>query len=102
MSKEYAGRQVVGMDLHRQGSVLVRMTGAPLRYSQGSPRAQASPSKSGSQPAAAGHRTGGLQKAGHRCVPPQPVIPTRLRSMRPNGGRAPLVAISGAQVSYWD
>src|SRR5215472_202823 len=26
MSEDYAGRQVVGMDLHRQRSVLVRMT----------------------------------------------------------------------------
>ena len=26
MSEEYAGRQVVGMDLHRRRSVLVRMT----------------------------------------------------------------------------
>ena len=26
MSEEYAGRQVVGMDLHRHRSVLVRMT----------------------------------------------------------------------------
>ena len=26
MSEHYAGRQIVGMDLHRQRSVLVRMT----------------------------------------------------------------------------
>ena len=28
MSEQYAGHQIVGMDLHRRRSVLVRMTGA--------------------------------------------------------------------------